>query len=332
MSPVRPTSRRASRPSVVLAATGVLAAVALSLAACSSGSGSDGGAQAGAAQGGAAQGEGGQQGEGSAPGQGAGGTGQRPGTSGEIAAISGTTAQVQSSDAQTAVSWSSSTKVTQQVAGKLANVTVGSCVVVTSSSSDGSGSQSSSGSTSSDDPIAAATVVVQAASGSGCTTGAGRAGGTRPSGAPTGGTGEMPQGMPTDRPSGAPTGGTGGRGAGGFGGFATGTVKAVSGSGFTVEQTGFGQDATTTDREVTVGSSTTYTVTKTAKSSAIKVGLCLTAQGQTDSKGTVEATTIALSTKGDDGCSTGFGGMGGFRGGQGGTQGDQSGDQGGTDA
>jgi hypothetical protein len=138
--------------------------------------------------------------------------------------------------------------------------------------------------------------------------------------------------MPTDLPSGAPTGGTGGRGAGGFGGFATGKVTSVSATGFTVEQTGFGQDTTTTERQVTVDSSTTYTVTKTAKTSAIKVGLCLTAQGETDSKGTVKATTIALSAKGDDGCSAGFGGFGGFRGGQGGQQGGQSGEQGGTDA
>jgi hypothetical protein len=108
-------------------------------------------------------------------------------------------------------------------------------------------------------------------------------------------------------------------------------VKTVSGSGFTVEQTGFGQDATMTDRDVTVGSATSYTVTKTAKPTAIKVGLCLTAQGETDSKGTVNATTIALSTKGDDGCSTGFGGFRGGRGGQGGEQG-QPGDQGGSDA
>jgi hypothetical protein len=141
--------------------------------------------------------------------------------------------------------------------------------------------------------------------------------------------------MPTDLPSGMPSGmPTGGTGRGGFGGFATGKVKSVSSDGFTVEQTGFGQDATTTDRQVTVDSSTTYTITKTAKTSAIKVGLCLTAQGATDSKGTVNATTIALTAKGDDGCSSGFGGFGGFRGGQGGRGGEdgQGGTQGGSDA
>jgi len=319
----------------VLAATGVVAAVALSLAACSSGSGSGGSTQAGAAQG---EGRQNQQGEGGQNLGGSQGGSRRPGTSGEVAAVSGSTAQVQSTDAQTAVSWTSSTKVTRQVAGTLANVTVGSCVVVTSASSGSSGTTGGS-TASATDPITAATVVVQSTSGD-CTTGTGRGGfgGARPSGAPTGGTGEMPQGRPTDLPSGAPTGGSGGGRAGGFGGFATGTVKAVSGSGFTVEQTGFGQDATTTDRDVTVGSATTYTVTKTAKPAAIKVGLCLTAQGETDSKGTVNATTIALSTKGDDGCSSGFGGFGGFRGGQGGQggqqggQGGQGGEQGGTDA
>jgi hypothetical protein len=40
----------------------------------------------------------------------------------------------------------------------------------------------------------------------------------------------------------------------------------------------------------------------------VKVGRCATAEGKTDSKGTVAATSITISTKGPNGCSFGFAG------------------------
>ena len=104
----------------------------------------------------------------------------------------------------------------------------------------------------------------------------------------------------------------------GFGGtFVTGTVASVSDSGLTVTT----DDGST---DVPVGTDTSITGTEAANQAAIAVGLCLTAQGAADDAGGFDATSITVSAKGDDGCSSGFGGMGGSRPDRGG-QGDQNG-------
>jgi hypothetical protein len=235
------------------------------------------------------------------------------GTTGEIAAVSDLLMQVQGDDGQTAVSWDDSTTITQTVAGTLADVTVGSCVVAMGASEDGT---------------AATSVTVTAATDGECTSGFGGGGsgggmpggsgddsgsGERPSGMPSGAPdgempegGEMPDGAPTDLPDGAS--------GGGFGGMSAGLVTAVDGSTITVQQ--IGEDSSTT-ATITVDDATTYTTTVTADSSAVVVGLCVTAIGEADSSGQVAA-----------GCSTGFGGgmPGGGRGGSG--QGGDSADQG----
>jgi hypothetical protein len=83
-------------------------------------------------------------------------------------------------------------------------------------------------------------------------------------------------------------------------------VTAVSGTGFTVQQTN-PQTGATTDVQVTVAGSTTYTKAESASASALKTGDCVTANGQTDSTGAVTATTIAISQPGPNGCTVGGG-------------------------
>jgi hypothetical protein len=225
------------------------------------------------------------------------------GTRGEVAAITGTVMQVQGDDGQTAVSWTDATTITQTVAGTLADVTAGVCVVAfTGSSQDAA------------DAATATSVAVSVPTDDGCGSGFGGGGGREmPAGAaPTGrpdASGDAPTGMPTDLPTDLPTdmptdmpGGAGG----GFGGLATGRVTAVSGTTITLEVTG--QDDAVTTTTVEVSDATTYTTTATADASAVVVGRCVTAQGETDDSGQVAATSLVLSEPSDDGCSTGFGG------------------------
>src|SRR5665647_2292571 len=66
---------------------------------------------------------------GGGPNYGAGGAGRAfPGATGLLAQIDGTTLQVQSTDTQTAVTYSASTKFTNTVAARLTDVVVGVCV------------------------------------------------------------------------------------------------------------------------------------------------------------------------------------------------------------
>ena len=247
-----------------------------------------------------------------------------PGASGEIAAVTGTTAQVQSSDSQTAVTWTATTKVTQQVAGAFADVKVGACVTAIALSPT-SGGTAPSATPDITTPLAATSVIITPASSDGtCRGGFGgfAGGGPRRGGAGGGGfPGGRPSGLPTDRPSGAPRGG---RAGGAFGRVAAGKVTAVSGDGFTVDQTTFARSGrggaspapsatpstTTVQRQVTVSSSTTYTATRSADASAIVVGQCMTAFGSEDSAGAITATTITLSQPTANGCASGFGGFG----------------------
>lgn len=245
------------------------------------------------------------------------GSGEQPGgggVTGEIAAVADAVLQVQGDDGQTAVSWDDATTITQTVTAALSDVTVGSCVVAVGASDDGT---------------AATSVTIGAAVDGECTGGFGGAGGGMPGGGEMPGDGEMPSGMPSgapdgqapgdgEQPSGMPTDLPDGAAGGGFGGVTAGLVTAVDGSTITVESTGFGDDAETTTATVTVDDATTYTTTAGADATAITVGRCVVAQGESDDSGKVAATSLALSDAGDDGCSTGFGGRGGMPGGQGG--------------
>ncbi|SDY83476.1 DUF5666 domain-containing protein [Herbiconiux ginsengi] len=241
------------------------------------------------------------------------------GVSGEIAAISGSTLQVQDTDSQTAVTYTADTAITRTVEAALADVTSGVCVTAFTG-----GMPASDGATddSADDSGAATSVIISAAVDGDCAAGAfpgggsGFGGGAPPTDLPEGMTPptDMPEGMtpPTDIPDGAMP--TGAPGAGGFGGLTTGLVTAVSGTGFTVQATD--AEGTASTEDVTVDDSTTFTRTETTDASSLVVGACVTAMGEADDKGTVTATTLAVSAAGDDGCSTGFGrpGAGGGRG------------------
>jgi hypothetical protein len=231
-----------------------------------------------------------------APGTNRNGGGAPPGVFGSIAAVSGQTLQVQNPQSgQTAVSYDGSTKITNSVAGTLADVTSGACVSVVGTST-GEGQ-----------PVGATAVTITQAGANGCSFG----GGQRPSGSNT----PRPSESNRPRPSGSngPRPSTGNNPAGGPRAF--GAVTAVSANGFTVHST-FGSNAT--DVTVNVTSATTYTKTVSADPTALVVGACVAAQGKADDTGAVAATSIAVSKAGPNGCTGGFrGGRGGFGGGRG---------------
>ena len=256
---------------------GLAVGAAVLLAACGSSANNASGGAGGAGAEGGGQGFGGAQG------------GFGPGASGQVEAVSGSTAQVQNTQQQVAVTWTASTKFTQEVSASRSAVTVGSCVTVTAPRTSDT---SSATPTTRPTEITAATVRITAATNGSCTAGGGRFGGQRPSGAPSGfGT------------QGAQPGG--GQGRGGFRAFgAFGKVTAVSPSGFTVQSDFGGQSTTTT---VTTTGSTTYTTTAAATASAVKEGVCLQATGNADSTGAVTATRITLSQPVSGACTSGFG-------------------------
>ncbi|MCW2755279.1 MAG: hypothetical protein JWQ32_2690 [Marmoricola sp.] len=252
---------------------------------------------------------------GAGSGQQAGGAGQFPGANGLVAAVSGTTAQVQSPQSgQVAVSWTSSTTFTKQVSAKLADVKVGDCVVaMPAPSASGSSTTPAAPPTS----ITAASVRITTPVGGSCTPTT-RAGGGGFGGTPPGGSGNGPQS------NGTPPSGTG-RGQVRFGGLgAFGKVTAVAANGFTVVQTrpaAASGTATTTSVEVRTTATTTFTTTATGSASDVKVGVCVRAQGKTDSTGAITATTMALTPPVGGQCGSTFtraGGNGaGFGGGPG---------------
>lgn len=232
-----------------------------------------------------------------------------PGAFGTAAAVSASSLEVQNpSTGQVTVNFSSSTTFSNTVSGTLADVTVGSCVTV---SSTATGTTRPAPGT----PITARTVTITTPGPNGCTAGVG--------GFRGGGNGTRPSGSP--RPSGsARPSGTNGKGGGNFGGFAFGSVSAVTPTGFTVHGVARGQTPAT-DTTVTVNSSTTYNKVESATSSALAVGDCVAAVGSTDDTGAVTAKSIAISKPGPKGCSQAFfGGQSGggrFRGNGGGTGG-----------
>ncbi|GAB3072348.1 hypothetical protein GCM10027053_41770 [Intrasporangium mesophilum] len=307
------------RTRTVLAAAATLASV-LALAACGSGATPPAGAATAPAQGSAQGGAGGGQGQ-------FGGGRGFPGTSGLVADVTGNTAQVQSTQSQTAVTWTKSTKFTAQTATTASSLRVGDCVSARPARPAGTAgstptstpSASSAGGTT----VAAATVEIFPATNGTCETtglagggGFGGPGGAGPGGGGFGNGSGAPQ--PTARPqgSGAPTGGANGFGAQFRG--ATGKVAAVDGGSFTVQpiarrdQNGT-TSAATSPVTVTYAASTTFTTAGKASASAVKVGVCLTAFGKADDTGAVTATTIQLSQPVDGSCTTGFrlGGGGG---------------------
>jgi hypothetical protein len=246
------------------------------------------------------------------------GNGRFPGASGEIAAESGSTLQVQNTSSQTAVTYSSSTRITNTVPATAADVKVGMCAVARPAT--GTGSPSASSSTPST-TVAAATVVLSDSVNGSCNGGFGGAGAGGSGGG--GFAGRFGNGSGAPRPSGSRSPGAGGFNRGAFG--ANGLIKSVDGSSFVVEsrRRAFGSSEspsssaspTITNVTVTTTSSTKYSKTVTATSAALAVGECVTAIGKTDDTGAVTASNIAIEQKVNGSCSTGFGrGPGGFGG------------------
>jgi len=247
---------------------GAVLAAGLTLAACSGSSAGSSPSSSAPAGGGDAQVGGG--------GAAAGG-GFRPGAAGQVAAISGTTMQVQSPQAgQVAVTWTRSTRFSHGVATTLSAVKAGDCVIATAAST-------TSG------PSFTATAVSISAPVNGQRGGVGR----RPSG-------QRPSGAPPSRfPSRSP--------AQGRPAFANGTVSSVSGSTMVIAARQPGSSGSTTNRSVTVDASTKITSEQATTSSALKVGLCVTAAGGADSTGAVTATSVRLSDPVSGQCRLGFG-------------------------
>ena len=214
-----------------------------------------------------------------------------PAASGTIAAITGRTMQVQNPQSgQVAVTWTSGTTFSHEVQVGAARIVVGSCVVATATSSSGS-----SGS------FTATRVVLSSATGGSCG-GGGFPGGNRPAGAPGG---QRPSGFPTDLPSGARRSGfpAANRNAA----FAGGKVTARSGDTITVAMTAFGSSGSTTKRSVLLAATTKVYEQANTTAKSLAVGRCVTAQGKTDSSGTVTATRVQISQPTGGSCTTGFG-------------------------
>lgn len=212
--------------------------------------------------------------------------GQPPGASGEVADVSGRTAQVQSrSGGQVAVTWTAGTTFTEEVDATLADVAVGSCVMVTSTSTGTDDSEAA-------EVTAASVRVTEPADDGGCGFGAGGPGGGEP---PTELPTEMPEG---DLPSGAPDGVRRGFGS-------VGEVTSLTADGFTVTSQRPG-DEDATEITVLVDGDTAYTATADAKASAVEVGRCVVARGESDETGAVTATAVAVSDPVDGECEGGF--------------------------
>lgn len=228
------------------------------------------------------------------------GRGQFPGVSGLVAAVTGSTAQVQGANQQTAVTWTSTTRFTDQVAVSASALAVGECVMARPARTTGgvpggsptTGGSTASGATAPATSVAAATVEVFAKQGSMCSLGFGTRNGSAPS-AP-------PSGSPTVVP---------GAGQGGarrqFG--AVGMITAVGDGQFTVSPTVRLGAMPTRPVTVTYTSSTVFTRLSRAAASVVKVGVCLSAQGRADDTGALTAAAVTVSAPQKGSCQNGFG-------------------------
>lgn len=216
-----------------------------------------------------------------------GGLGQRgPAAAGTVAAIDGSTMQVQNPQSgQVAVTWTSATKFSHQVATTLAAVKTGDCVTAIAPSGTAESATSFT---------ATSLSIIPSNKGS-C--GIVRGSGDRPSRKPT----VFPSGFPSgQRPSGIPK----------LGAIAAGRVTSVSGSSLVIDARQFGSDGGPTSKTVTVSSSTKITTESSTTSHSLEVGQCVTAQGKADSTGTVAATSVRIAESTNGRCALTFGGRG----------------------
>ncbi len=209
-----------------------------------------------------------------------------PAASGTVAAIAGNTMQVQNPQVgQVAVTWTSSTKFSHQVATTLAAVKAGDCITA----------MAPAGTSFTATSFTATSLVVTSGA---CTIGTG----PRPSGFPSGGPSGFPSGRPSGFPSGArPSGFPSGRGR--FGAVASGKVTSISGSTLTIAARQFNQTGTST-KTITVTPSTKITTEAATTASSVKVGKCVSAEGSADSTGAVTATRVQITDPVNGQCGT----------------------------
>jgi Domain of unknown function (DUF5666) len=203
-----------------------------------------------------------------------------PAASGTVAAISGTTMQVQNPQSgQVAVMWTSSTKFTHQIATTLAAVKAGDCVTAVAPS----------GTSFDATAFTASSLVVSTGA---CTVVAGPGRSGVPSGFPSG---SRPSGFPSGRPR--------------VGAIASGKVTSIAGNTLVIAARQF-RDSGTSNKTVTVTSSTKITTEAATTATSVKVGKCVTAEGKADSTGAVSATQVRITDPVNGQCDT-FGRFGG---------------------
>lgn len=182
--------------------------------------------------------------------------------SGLIASVSGNAAQVtlqeRGENGNATVDFTDSTKVTEVTPAALTDVTTGNCVAVRPTHGESQGGQS----------VTAALVRVSPAVNGKC-----------PQAAKSG------QGPSSTPPSGAPTPPHGGPGI-------QGTVASVAGN--TINITSSDSGGSTAQTAVTVTDKTRYTKQAGSSTQAIAQGKCMTAIGNQDGNGTLQATAINL--------------------------------------
>ena len=202
------------------------------------------------------------------------------GTAGQLVKINGQTLTLSTSNGDVSVVYTSGTTITQTVTGSAADITSGQCVVIT-------GTKDSSGAV-----TASAVRLSQPVNGA-CSQGPGGGpGGVRPSG------GAFPSGAP--RPSLNPNAA-----------FVSGLVTAVNGVSITVTN-----PTTSTTTAVTVPTTVTVSQSSAATATDLTIDICVTARGQKDTQGVVNATSLNITPLNSSGkCNTGGRFPGGFPGG-----------------
>lgn len=241
-----------------------------------------------------------------------------PGASGLIADVTGSTLQVQSSDQQTAVSWTAKTSITTSATATADDLTAGGCVTVRQVAATGGATPTAStGPAPAPTEVTAASVEISAPTKGTCAPGGfGGPAGAGPDGAgrPSGG------GQPSDVPDGSGNGAGGGPGIGqggrrnglaGAGFRVSGSVVSVDSGSFVVREV-FPADpagrrqgtpsatslASPAGLTVTVHLTAATTFTQRVRGTAkdIVTGRCVTAFGARDDTGAITATSLALSS------------------------------------
>lgn len=222
------------------------------------------------------------------------------GAFGQLVQIKGQTLIVSNAQGDTTVTYTSSTPITQTSTATFADIATGECLTATGTKDAGGA-------------VTASNVTVRNAVNGSCSAAAifGPGG---PGGAGNGGATRTPNPNRTPNPSFSPPANLG---------RASGLVTAVNGTSVTVQDT---TSTGTTTSTITVPTTVRVSRIDTVDTSALQTGECLTAAGQKDSSGTVQARALTIVPAGPNGCTAGgggffgggrFGGGGGFPGGGG---------------